>query len=76
MQPLCEQAFQQGFKGQIISCTVDYYQRIVERTSKEFMEGVIFQFPDFDDPKLNESSINFPKPERVLCRVREALRCE
>src|SRR5688572_5690903 len=62
VQPLCEQAFQQGFKGQIISCTVDYYQRIVERTSKEFMEGVVFQFPDFDDPKLNEPNINFPKP--------------
>jgi branched-chain amino acid transport system substrate-binding protein len=62
VQPLCEQAFQQGFKGQIISCTVDYYKRIVERTSKEFMEGVIFQFPDFDDPKLNEEQINFPRP--------------
>jgi branched-chain amino acid transport system substrate-binding protein len=62
VQPLCEQAFQQGYKGQIISCTVDYYKRIVERTSKEFMEGVVFQFPDFDDPKLNEEQINFPKP--------------
>ena len=31
VQPLCEQAFQQGYKGQIISCTVDYYERIVER---------------------------------------------
>ena len=62
VQPLCEQAFQQGYKGQIISCTVDYYKRIVERTSKEFMEGVVFQFPDFDDPKLNDPNINFPKP--------------
>ena len=26
------------------------------------MEGVIFQFPDFDDPKLNEEQINFPRP--------------
>ncbi len=62
VQPLCEQAFQQGYKGQIISCTVDYYKRIVERTSKEFMEGVVFQFPDFDDPALNDPNINFPKP--------------
>ena len=60
--PLCEQAFQQGFKGQIISCTLDFYPRIVGRTSKEFMEGVIFQFPDFDDKALNDPRINFKKP--------------
>ena len=48
--------------GQIISCTLDFYNRILERTSPEFMEGVIFQFPDFDDPKLNEEQINFPRP--------------
>ena len=62
VQPLCEQAFQQGYKGQIISCTMDFYQRIVERTSKEFMEGVIFQFPDFDDPALNDPMVNFQRP--------------
>jgi branched-chain amino acid transport system substrate-binding protein len=62
VQPLCEQAFQQGFKGQIISCTLDFYQRVVGRTSKEFMEGVIFQFPDFDDKALNDPRINFKKP--------------
>jgi branched-chain amino acid transport system substrate-binding protein len=71
VQPLCEQAFQQGFKGQIISCTVDYYKRIVERTSKEFMEGVIFQFPDFDDPKLNEEQINFPRPNEFYAEFVE-----
>jgi len=64
VQPLCEQAFQQGYKGQIISCTLDFYQRIVERTSKEFMEGVIFQFPDFDDPALNDKRINFREPNK------------
>jgi branched-chain amino acid transport system substrate-binding protein len=26
------------------------------------MEGFIFQFPDFDDPALNEPQINFKKP--------------
>jgi branched-chain amino acid transport system substrate-binding protein len=71
VQPLCEQAFQQGFQGQIISCTVDYYKRIVERTSKEFMEGVIFQFPDFDDPKLNEEQINFPRPNEFYAEFVE-----
>ncbi len=46
----------------MISCTADYYEKIVEKTSAEFMEGFIFQFPDFDDPKLNEPEINFPRP--------------
>jgi branched-chain amino acid transport system substrate-binding protein len=62
VHPLCEQAFQQGFKGTMISCTADYYEKIVEKTSAEFMEGFIFQFPDFDDSKLNEPEINFPRP--------------
>ena len=26
------------------------------------MEGFIFQFPDFDDPALNEPQINFKDP--------------
>jgi branched-chain amino acid transport system substrate-binding protein len=56
---LCEQAFHQGFKGKIVSCTMDNYAQIMEKTSKEFMEGVIFQFPDFDDPALEQSGINF-----------------
>ena len=62
VHPLTEQAFQQGFKGQLISCTADFYQKMIDKTSKEFMEGFIFQFPDFDDPALNEPQINFKKP--------------
>ena len=62
VHPLCEQAYQQGFKGQIISCTADFYERIIEKTSKEFMEGFIFQFPDFDDPALNLPQIHFKAP--------------
>ncbi len=62
VHPLTEQAFQQGFKGQMISCTADFYPKMIEKTSKEFMEGFIFQFPDFDDPKLNEPQINFNDP--------------
>lgn len=62
VHPLCEQAFQQGFKGQIISCTADFYEEIIKKTSKEFMEGFIFQFPDFDDPALNQPQINFNDP--------------
>lgn len=62
VHPLCEQAFQQGFKGQLTSCTADFYQKIIDKTSKEFMEGFIFQFPDFDDPALNDKRVNFVKP--------------
>ena len=62
VHPICEQLYQQGYKGQIISCTLDFYDQIIEKTSKEFMEGVIFQFPDFDDPALNSSTINFDDP--------------
>ncbi len=60
--PLMEQLFHQGFKGKIISCTLDYYDEIIAKTNKEFVNGTIFQFPDFDDPKLNEPGINFPNP--------------
>jgi len=62
VHPLCEQAFQQGFEGQMISCTADFYEQIIEKTSKEFMEGFIFQFPDFDDPALNDPRITFQNP--------------
>jgi branched-chain amino acid transport system substrate-binding protein len=62
VHPLCEQAYLQGFKGQILSCTADFYEKIIEKTSKEFMEGFVFQFPDFDDPNLNQQQINFVNP--------------
>jgi branched-chain amino acid transport system substrate-binding protein len=62
VHPICEQLFQQGFKGQILSCTLDFYDQVVTKTSAEFMEGTLFQFPDFDDPALNADFINFTKP--------------
>ncbi len=62
VHPICEQLFQQGYGGQVISCTADFYQQIVDKTSEEFMEGFVFQFPDFDDPALNDESINFQMP--------------
>ncbi len=64
VHPICEQLFQQGYKGQIISCTLDFYDQIIAKTSKEFMEGVIFQFPDFDDPALEADNINFKNPNK------------
>ncbi len=62
VHPLIEQAFLQGFKGQIISCTADFYDQIIAKTSKEYVEGLVFQFPDFDDPALNDPRINFMRP--------------
>lgn len=59
---MTEYAHAQGFKGQIISCTLDHYDRLIERTSPAFMEGVIFQFPEFDDPKLRGKTFFFHQP--------------
>jgi branched-chain amino acid transport system substrate-binding protein len=62
VHPIVEQLFQQGFDGQIISCTADFYEQMIEKTSKAFMEGFLFQFPDFDDPALNADFVNFEDP--------------
>jgi branched-chain amino acid transport system substrate-binding protein len=70
--PLMEQLYHQGFKGKIISCTLDYYDEIIAKTSKEFVNGTIFQFPDFDDDKLNESGINFPNPGDFDAKFRKS----
>jgi branched-chain amino acid transport system substrate-binding protein len=59
---LTVEAFKRGFKGRLLSCTCDNYQELIRRTSPEFMEGFVFQFPDFDDPRLNEGHINFDEP--------------
>lgn len=55
-------AFRRGFSGQLLSCTCDNYRELVARTSVEFMEGFVFQFPDFDDPRLNDPRVNFENP--------------
>ena len=60
--PIMEQLFHQGYEGLIISCTLDYYEEIIAKTSEEFVNGTIYQFPDFDDPKLQEDGVNFPDP--------------
>ena len=59
---ICEQLFLRGYGGRIISCTADFYQKIIDKTSAEFMEGFVFQFPDFDDPMLNDKNVNFVNP--------------
>ncbi|WP_308124719.1 ABC transporter substrate-binding protein [Maritalea mobilis] len=63
VEALTVAAFEAGFTGQILSCTCDNYQRLIARTSPEFMERVIFQFPDFDDPKLGDSAFFFHRPK-------------
>ena len=66
VHPICEQLFQQGFKGQILSCTLDFYDQVIAKTSAEFMEGTIFQFPDFDDPAMNSETVNFSRPNEFF----------
>ncbi len=59
---MTEYAHAQGFTGTILSCTMDQYDRLIARTSAEFMEGTLFQFPDFDDPALAEKAFFFNQP--------------
>lgn len=59
---MTEYAHAQGFEGQILSCTLDNYEVLVEKTGRAFMEGVVFQFPDFDDPALTEKAFFFNQP--------------
>ena len=71
VHPIAEQLFQQGYKGQIISCTADFYDQMIAKTSEEFMEGFVFQFPDFDDPALNSDQINFQDPNGFFAEYNE-----
>ena len=59
---LMEQLYHQGFKGQVISTTLDYHEEVIAKTSQEFVDGTIHQFPTFDDEMLNGGDINFPDP--------------
>ena len=56
---MTEQAFLQGFQGKFVSCTLDQYPNVIDKSSQEFVEGFIFQFPDFDDPMMQGPDINF-----------------
>ncbi len=65
------EAFRQGYKGRLLSCTCDNYRDLVDKTSQKFMEGFVFQFPDFDDPLLTSPPVNFAKPNEFydeFCR--------
>jgi len=56
---LTREAYRQGFTGQLLSCTCDNHAQLIRQTSEAFMDGFVFQFPDFDDPKLLDSQVNF-----------------
>lgn len=60
---MTEYACAAGYTGQILSCTLDHYDRLVDRLGTDFMEGVTFQFPDFDDPALAEKAFFFNQPK-------------
>ena len=56
---LTEQAYLQGYKGRFVNCTLDQYDHILAKTSKEFLEGFLWQFPDLDDPVMQGSGTHF-----------------
>ncbi len=56
---LSTEAYKRGFKGWLLSCTCDNYVELLHKTNASFMERFVFQFPDFDDPKLNDAQVNF-----------------
>ncbi len=60
---LTVEAFKQGYAGRMLSCTCDNYRDLIDKTSQEFMEGFVFQFPDFDDPQLFNPQVNFANPK-------------
>lgn len=60
---LTEAAHAADFRGQLVSCTLDAYPQLIARTSAAFMEGFVFQFPDFDDPALAEKAFFFNRPK-------------
>ncbi len=62
-QALTEAAHARGFAGQMLSSTGDDYPRMIARTSARFMERFTFQFPDFDDPELTDTTFFFHRPK-------------
>ncbi len=68
---LMEQLYHQGFKGKVISTTLDYHEEVIAKTSQEFVDGTIHQFPSFDDPRLNDAGIAFPNPNAFDAEYRK-----
>ncbi len=60
---ICEQAYLQGWEGIITSACWDF-GAILAKVPKEFMEGSVSNFPDFDDPKLEKAFLPPARPTR------------
>lgn len=71
MNLMIEQAYLQGFRGRMAAVTLDNYPQLIEKTSEEFLEGFLFQFPDFDDPRMEAGDINFESPGAFYRRYNE-----
>lgn len=71
MNLMIEQAYLQGFRGRMSAVTLDNYPQLIEKTSEEFLEGFLFVFPDFDDPRMAEDDINFDNPGAFYRRYNE-----
>ena len=39
--PIVEQLYHQGYKGKIVSCTLDGYPDVIAKTSKEFLDAIM-----------------------------------
>lgn len=59
---LTEAAQAAGFTGQILSCTFDQYEILAQKLGQSYLEGLVFQFPDFDDSALSEKAFFFNQP--------------
>ena len=63
IEALTVAAYKAGFRGEILACTCDHYDRLIAQTSPAFMERFTFQFPDFDDPALERAEFFFRRPK-------------
>ncbi|MEI9899541.1 MAG: hypothetical protein WDN31_04690 [Hyphomicrobium sp.] len=66
LHALTKEAFKRGFKGRMISCTCDNYQELIAHTSREFMEGFVFQFPRLRRSAPQRLADQLREPQRVL----------
>lgn len=71
VEALTVAAYEAGFDGQILACTCDHYEDLLTRTSPAFMERFTFQFPDFDDPGLEEAEFFFRRPKAFYDTYKE-----
>jgi len=52
---IVEQLYLQGWDGPMMGGVFDFYDEVAERTSYEYLEGIVWAYPDWDSPLLNPS---------------------